>query len=107
MSQAFTDLLRELRGHPDRGIISALTMAARDVAPDYKATGNLVRILETELFEVNRTWLGEHLLYTSFWRACTGLSAPWYHANNKMRSLLCVVGVFGARNPVQDLENSP
>jgi hypothetical protein len=50
---AFADILRELRGHPDKGIITALTMTARDVSMDYTACYHVVNILQTELAHVS------------------------------------------------------
>ena len=50
---AFADILRELRGHPDKGIITALTMTARDVSMDYTACYHAVNILQTELAHVS------------------------------------------------------
>jgi hypothetical protein len=49
---AFVEILRDMRGHPDRGMISALTMTANDYGGHYPTATEIVRVLETELFEV-------------------------------------------------------
>lgn len=51
--RAFVEVLRELRDHPDRAIIQALTMAAYDVAFDAAAVRHLSTLLQTEVHGVS------------------------------------------------------